>query len=162
METKIRCTHEDLNHVIELFRTSVEQELENVPTANIDVSKVVTEFRNFLLQSIEPVASFEEDQQAQQLKVEIENLQRKAVRVKSSLQSKRTMFIEEVQTQTGEMLKRRRPRVKDLDEKSIDIDFEVPSELDERLNLPDNEIAKLQSRIPDAQRSASHTMSKYE
>ena len=154
---KIRCTREDFEHVIEMFRRSAEEELENAPGAKLDIDKIVTEFRNFLEQSIETVASFEDDQRAQELKAEIENLQKKALRLKSSLQSKRTMFIDQVQTQAEQMLEQRRPVIPEDPEDRV----ELPPEFEERLALLDETIGKLRGQITEARSVMTRNLEKY-
>lgn len=154
---KIRCTKEDFEHVIDLFRASAEEELENAPGAKLDIDKIVTEFRNFLEQSIETVASFEDDQRAQELKSEIENLQRKALRLKSSLQSRRTMFIDQVQTQAEQMLEQRRPIIPDDPEDTV----ELPPEFDQRLALLDETIRKLKGQVTEARSVMTRNLEKY-
>jgi hypothetical protein len=97
MTGKVRCSRDDLNHVVDLFREAIEEELADAPGGRLDLNKIVVEFRHMLEETCEPVASFEEDDRAQELKSEIEALQRKALRLKSTLHSKRTAFIEQVQ-----------------------------------------------------------------
>jgi uncharacterized small protein (DUF1192 family) len=155
---KVRCTREDLNHVVDLFRTSLEEELQTVPDARIDLNKVVIEFRNLLEETCEPIASFEDDQRAQELKSEIENLQRKALRLKSNLQSRRNTFIEDVRLQTEQMLERQRPRIDPID---IEEDIEPPPEYQARLGLLDDSIEQLRAELAEAETVVQRNVAKY-
>jgi hypothetical protein len=134
---KVRCTRDDLNHVVDLFREALEDELQKAPDARLDVNKVVIEFRNLLEETCEPMASFEDDQRAQELKSEIETLQRKALRLKSTLQSRRNTFIEQVRSQTEQMLERQRPLIDNID---YDSEIQPPPEYQARIGLLDDSI----------------------
>lgn len=159
MDGKIRCTQEDLDNVIMLFRESIEAELKDAPGNPLDFDRMVLSFRELVTQNMEIVPSFGEDQRAQQLRNEIDGMQRRAVRMKSSLQSKRINFIEAVQSQAEQMLEEKRPVIDD----SVSLEeLEIPNEIELNLKAIDDAITTLNHQIQQAKNSTSRKLPKYD
>jgi hypothetical protein len=130
--------------VVGLFQSALEEELRQVPSSGIDIRKVVSEFRNLLEQSCEIVPSFEEDQHAQDIKSKIEACQRRALRIKSSLHSTKSRFVQEVQLETERMLEQQRPVIEPID---LDEDLGLPPDCEANLKILDEAIDQLRAQI---------------
>jgi hypothetical protein len=158
MAGKVRCSRDDLNHVVDLFREAIEEELAEAPGPRLDLNKIVVEFRHMLEETCEPVASFEEDERAQELKSEIEALQRKALRLKSTLHSKRTAFIEQVQLRAEQMLEEQRPVIEGID---LDADIQIPPDCEAKLGILDDSIDQLRVELAEAQKIMQQNLGRY-
>jgi hypothetical protein len=154
---RVRCTKDDLAHVVDLFQQALEEELSQAPSASIDIRKVVLEYRNLLEQSCEVVPSFEEDQQAQELKSKIEACQRRGLRVKSTLHSAKTRFMDEVQLQTETMLEQQRPTIQPID---VDDELPIPGDCEAKLKVLDELIDQLRAQIGEAAANMEQNVAK--
>jgi hypothetical protein len=154
---RVRCTKDDLAHVVDLFQQALEEELSQIPSAGIDIRKVVLEYRNLLEQSCEVVPSFEDDQQAQDLKSKIEACQRRALRVKSSLHSAKTRFMDEVQLQAESMLEEQRPVIEPID---LDEELLFPPDCESKLKVLDELIGQLRTQIGEAGANMEQNLAK--
>ena len=160
MSGRITATQKEIDHVVELFRDAIESNLEEAPNANLDINKVVMEFQNLLYQRVERVPSFEDDQQAQDLKLKIENLQKKALRLKSTLHSNRSLFIQQVQVQTEQMLaEQSKPLL--LQVETEEPSFELSQDFQKRLSLLDETINQLQNQINTTKKTMNESITKY-
>ena len=162
--SRISVTQNEVDQVIELFRSSIESNLEEAPDVNLDIHKIINEFQNLLYQRVERVPSAEDDNNAQDLKMKIENLQKKALRLKSTLHSTRNLVVQQVQMQAEEVLKEQSdplviPEPSDLQDDSDDI--EESPEFQEHLRILDETIAQLQRQIIESNRSSNEIISKY-
>lgn len=141
----VQCTTEEFDTVVRLFRQSLEEELRDPINDGVDIGKVVDQFENVLRQKVHVVPSYGEDQRAQSMKNEIEDLQRKALRLNATLKSNRTLFIENVRSQVEKILEEQRPK---LDLVPIP---EPPQKLSDevlkKLGILDNSIERLTSQL---------------
>lgn len=158
---RISVTQKDVDQVIELFRDSIESNLEEAPGVSLDTQKIVNEFQNLLYQRVDRVPSAEDDSSAQDLKLKIENLQKKALRLKSALHSARNVFVQQVQTQAEAALREQSaPLLVPRAEAPPDSAAEAP-EFAERLRLLDETIARLQQQIAEANRTTGEAVTRF-
>jgi hypothetical protein len=156
MTEKLTVSRSDLDHVVRLFESAVEDELGGLQGSPIDIKKVVSEFRNLLEASCEPIPSMEEDQHAQTMKGRIETMQRKAVSVKSALQKRKSEFISEIRMRIDEALQSQRPMIDDLD-----VDSAVPLSEDtrRRFDALDQTIVDVEAELREVQGLAESRLS---
>lgn len=138
---------DDFKVVLDLFRESVEKELLNLEIDEkggiIDVDKVVNYFENMLKTKVQVVPSKSEDFRKQDIKHEIENLAKKAFRLKTQIKQSRSAFIEQVRLNIEQQLINSTPTIKDL---SLDVP-ELPDEILYRFNKLDELIDSLDTEI---------------
>jgi len=140
----VSVTTDELEQVVGIFRTSVEKESQGLLNAKLDINKIVNQFENLIRQKVQVVPSLKEDIKEQDLKNEIEKMQRKALRLKTQIQNNRTMFVEEVRRQAEKQFEERRPRLDDL---NIEHSEDIPQDIEKHFRILDESIMMLEKQI---------------
>lgn len=154
---KIECTEKDLEDVVNMFRSSMEVELDSAKVTNIDVNKATNDFENLLRQTVTIVPSFEDDLKAQQVKNEIESMQRKAIRYKNNIHNNRNLYLENVRNQIEQSLKDQRPVIEPIPD---DEEVELPQEFLNQYNILENAINTLSGQLENGKRLLLNTFQK--
>ena len=155
----VTITTEELDHVVNLFKISLEKEFKGKNQQIIDTNKIIKQFENVLRQKMQIIPSIKEEREEQDIKNEIEKLQRKALRLKAKLHEKRSSFIEDIRHQTEKTLEEKRPQ---LNLNDLENDIIIPEQINSKIDHLDLVISKLKQQIYKEKGSIEEKIEKYE
>ena len=152
----VQCTANELNEIVRRFREALESEIPDSEATVIDTIKIVATFENRLRQRVQIVQSQKEYDEAQELKNQIEKMQRKAMRLKSTLTQNKNLFIDKVREQIEQILDNQRPTI-ELEEIPSP-PKELPEKAKQRFQVLDECISKLSNQIKEVKTQIDTTI----
>ena len=91
----------------------------------------------------------EDDRESQELKDKIEKSQKKALRLKNTLEVHRNQIVSGVRESIEKKLEENAPRIEDFSEDDISIENDIDEEFQGRLSILDDSIKKLLSTLSE-------------
>lgn len=143
-DQKVPCTKNDLDKAEEIFSNVIRDKLSD---SKLNTDKIIQDFRKLLQESFVIQPSPEDDRESQELKDKIEKIQKKALRLKNTLEVHRNQIITDVRAKVEQMLEEKSPKIEDLNEQEIFDDEIHDEEFKQRLSIFDSDIEKILSQL---------------
>lgn len=153
------CHEKELQEIIDLFRKSIESELQDEPDIDIDIEKLIQGFENKLRSNLDVLPNVEEKQVDRNSDNKIKKMQASANQIQKNLNVYHTNFIENVRTQIEQDLESKLPHIEVFEEEE---DYMKSPELLSSLQLLDKRIEELQKKAIDSKKAIINTIEKYD
>ena len=162
MENNPSCSKSEFREIVNLFTDSIESELQKNPGIKINISRVIQEFENNLIDNLQILPDLTDDKTNTEIKEKIESMQTKALQLKSQIHEYRTCFIENVRLHIENELEGRRPQIEQIEEDENEAeDLNNDQNLVELLDLLDSNIEQTQKKVTDVKAAMESSLLKY-